>query len=55
MGDHEDRILYVLKLALCYLEHPDVQAIPFAMGSALVAERPRMPCARATSSPWPAP
>ena len=49
MGDHEDRILYVLKLALCYLEHPDVQAIPFAMGSALVAERIRAILREATS------
>jgi hypothetical protein len=31
----------LLKLALKYLEHPDVQAIPFALPASAVAERIR--------------
>ena len=34
-----DELLAELKLALRYLEHPDVQAIPFAMRSSTVVDR----------------
>ena len=34
-----DELLAELKLALRYLEHPDVQAIPFAMRASTVADR----------------
>ena len=34
-----DELVAELKLALRYLEHPDVQAIPFAMRASTVADR----------------
>jgi hypothetical protein len=40
----------LLALALRYLEHPDVQAIPFALPAAAVAERIRTALARAKAA-----
>lgn len=35
------RLRAVLELALRYLDHPDVQAIPFALHASVVADRAR--------------
>lgn len=41
-----DELLAELKLALRYLEHPDVEAIPFAMRASTVANRIRRTIAK---------
>ena len=40
-------LLAALQLALRYLEHPDVQAIPFALHASVPAERARRAIAKA--------